>query len=51
MHPHANSASITGHSLKQVASILVKYQARTRELNVAATKKMEETWIAKLAMG
>jgi hypothetical protein len=43
-------ASITGHSLKQVAAILEKYLARTRALNVAATKKLEETWIAKLAI-
>lgn len=43
-------ASITGHSLKQVGAILEKYLARTRALNVAATKKLEETWIAKLAI-
>jgi integrase len=43
-------ASITGHSLKHVSSILDKYMARTQELNVAATKRLEETWIAKLRM-
>ena len=43
-------ASITGHSLKHVSSILDKYMARTQELNVAATKRLEDTWIAKLRM-
>ena len=43
-------ASITGHSLKHVSSILDKYMARTQELNVAATDRLQETWIAKLRM-
>ncbi len=43
-------AAITGHSLKQVNAILDKYLARTRALNVAATKKLEQTWIAKVRM-
>jgi integrase len=43
-------ASITGHSLKQVAAILDKYLARTRALNVEATLKLEQTWIASIAM-
>ena len=43
-------ASITGHSLKHVSSILDKYMARTHELNVAATKRLAETWIAHLRL-
>ena len=43
-------ASITGHSLKHITTILDKYMARTRELNVAATRRLEETWIAKISM-
>lgn len=43
-------AAITGHSLKQVNAILDKYLAGTRALNVAATKKLEQTWIAKIRM-
>ena len=43
-------AAVTGHTLKQVNAILDKYLARTRALNVAATKKLEQTWIAKITM-
>ena len=43
-------ASITGHTMRQVETILEKYMARTRALNDAATKKLEETWVAKLAI-
>ncbi len=43
-------AAIAGHPLKQVNAILDKYLARTRALNVAATKKLEQTWIAKIRM-
>lgn len=42
--------SITGHSVKRVHAILEKYMARTRALNVAATQKLEETWISNLAL-
>lgn len=44
-------ASITGHSLKYIHAILEKYMATTRQLNVAATKKLSETWIASIRMG
>ncbi len=43
-------ASITGHSLKQVSAILDKYLARTRALNVEATIKLEQSWIAQVTM-
>ncbi len=43
-------ATITGHAMRQVNAILDKYLARTRALNVAATKKLEQTWIAKIRM-
>lgn len=43
-------ASISGHSMKNVEGILEKYMARTRALNDAATKKLEETWVAKLVI-
>jgi hypothetical protein len=35
---------------KGIDAILDKYLARTRVLNVAATKKLEQTWIAKIRM-
>lgn len=44
-------ASISGHSMKQVEGILEKYMARTRALNDAATKKLEQSWIAQFALG
>jgi integrase len=43
-------ASITGHTMKQVEAILEKYMARTRALNDAATRKLEESWISKIGM-
>ena len=41
----------SGHSMKQVEGILEKYMARTRALNDAATKKLEQSWIAQFALG
>jgi integrase len=43
-------ASISGHSMKQVEAILEKYMARTRPLNDAAVAKLEQSWIASLAL-
>lgn len=43
-------AAITGHSLKNVEAILDKYMSRTRALNDAATKKLEESWIAQFSI-
>jgi integrase len=44
-------ASISGHSLQHISSILDKYMARTRRLNVEATKKLEQSWVANISLG
>ena len=44
----AEIASISGHAMKHVEDILRKYMARTRALNDAATRKLEESWIASI---
>ena len=43
-------ASITGHTMKQVETILEKYMSRTRALNDAATKKLERSWVAQIGL-
>jgi integrase len=46
----AEIASISGHSMKHVDTILEKYMARTRALNDAATRKLEKSWVASFAI-
>lgn len=42
--------AITGRTMKQVEAILEKYMARMRALNDAATRKLEQSWVAQVAL-
>jgi integrase len=46
---HAEIASISGHSTRDVARIIDRYMAMTGPLNEAATAKLNESWIASVS--